>query len=83
MLFDTEGSSRRLNQAYFLKTRNTGHRKDLYPRGTHRVLLCFTVPHIKIPKLQEDIKHTEEKKDPCSKDIITVYQERLGAKKFI
>ena len=31
------GRSRRLNEAYFLQTRNGGHRKDLYPGGPHRV----------------------------------------------
>ena len=39
--FLTQGRSRRLNKAYFLQTRNRGHRKDLYPAGPHRVLRCF------------------------------------------
>ena len=33
LLFGTQGRSRRLNEAYFLQTRNRGHRKDLYSRA--------------------------------------------------
>ena len=40
--FGTQGKFWRLDEAYFLQTRNGGHRKDLYPGGPHRVLLCFT-----------------------------------------
>ena len=39
--FGTPGRSWRLNEAYFLQTRNEGHGKDLYPGGAHRVLLGF------------------------------------------
>ena len=42
--FRTQGRSRRLSEAYFLPTRNGGHRKDLSPRAPHRVLLCFNIP---------------------------------------
>ena len=41
--FGTQGRSRRLNKAYFLQIRNRGHRKDMYPEGTHSVLLAFTM----------------------------------------
>ena len=40
--FGTQGSSRRLNEAYFLQTRNRGHGKDLYLGGPHRVPLSFS-----------------------------------------
>ena len=39
--FGSQGRSRRLNGAYFLKMRNGGHRKDLYQRRPYRVLLGF------------------------------------------
>ena len=39
--FVTQWRSGRLNEAYFLQTRNRGHRKALYLGWPHRVLLCF------------------------------------------
>ena len=33
------GRPRRLNEAYFLQTRNGGHRKDLYPGGPHLIFV--------------------------------------------
>lgn len=42
LLFGTQRRSRRRNEAYFLQTRNRGHRRDLYGGGPHRVLLHFT-----------------------------------------
>ena len=35
LAFGTQERSGRLDEAYFLQTRNRGHRKDLYPRGPH------------------------------------------------
>ena len=39
--FGTQGRSKRLNEAYFLQTRNRGHRKAFVPGDPHRVLLSF------------------------------------------
>ena len=44
--FGTPGGSRRLNEAYFLQTRNRGHRKNLSLGGRHRVLLHFIGMHM-------------------------------------
>ena len=41
LLFGTRGTSRKLNETYFLQRRNKG--KDLYPGEPHRVLLGFPV----------------------------------------
>ena len=43
LLLGTQGRLRKLNESYFLQTRNGGHRKDLYPGGLHRVLLYFSM----------------------------------------
>lgn len=40
--FGTQGRSRRLNEAYFLQTRNRKQGKVLYPGGPHMVLCHFT-----------------------------------------
>ena len=36
-----QSKSKRLNKSYFLQTRNKGHRKYLYLRRSHRILLSF------------------------------------------
>ena len=43
LLLGTQGRSRKLNESYFLQTRNGGPRKNLYPAGLHRVLLRFSM----------------------------------------
>ena len=39
--FGTQGRSRRLDEAYFLQTRNSGHEKPFCPEA-HRILLSFS-----------------------------------------
>ena len=41
--FGTQGRPGRLNETSLLQTRDGRHRKDLYPGGPHRVMLCFII----------------------------------------
>ena len=50
LLFGTRGTSRKLNETYFLQRRNKG--KDLYPGEPHRVLLGF-------PVFVEHVRHVQ------------------------
>ena len=64
--FGTQGRSRRLNEAYFLQTRNGGHGKDLYWRGPHRVLLSFKAISSFWPNGYDWLRGTREQKMWCS-----------------